>query len=105
LPDAPFPELPAGFAEAHSNKSAGSDQASRFQSKDQYVALFDAVRAATIAAVSKLSDADLDRPTKGAFAPFAPTLGEFFITLANHTLMHGGQFTVVRRLLGKPLVM
>jgi hypothetical protein len=37
-------------------------------------------------------------------AAFAPTLGHIFLLVANHTLMHAGQITVVRRLLGKPVL-
>jgi hypothetical protein len=51
-----------------------------------------------------MSDADLDKPTAGDMAKYAPTLGGLFLLQANHTLMHAGQFTVVRRKLGKPVV-
>jgi hypothetical protein len=37
-------------------------------------------------------------------AQFAPTLGALFILISNHVLMHTGQFTVVRRKLGKPVL-
>src|SRR4051812_6918268 len=100
LPDTPYPELPAGFAEAHAKETAASDAPRGFKTKAEYTQLFDRVRGATLAAVKKLSDADLDRPTQGQMAPFAPTLGAFLILVANHTLMHAGQFTVVRRKLG-----
>ena len=51
-----------------------------------------------------LSDTDLDKPTAGSMAGFAPTWGHLFVLVANHTLMHAGQFTVVRRKLGKPVL-
>src|SRR5262249_30890864 len=92
LPDAPYPELPAGFAEAHNKEAAASDAPKGFKTKAEYTQLFDRVRGATLAALAKLSDADLDRPTQGQMAPFAPTLAAFFILVANHTLMHAGQF-------------
>ena len=38
-------------------------------------------------------------------APFAPTLGAFLMLISNHTLMHAGQFTVIRRKLGKAVLM
>jgi hypothetical protein len=37
-------------------------------------------------------------------AKFAPRLGDLFQLVANHTLMHAGQFSVVRRKLGKPVL-
>jgi uncharacterized damage-inducible protein DinB len=65
---------------------------------------FNKMREASIAAVEKITDADLDRPTTNMMAKFAPTLGALLILVANHTLMHGGQFTVIRRALNKPVV-
>lgn len=104
LPDAVYPELPAGFAELHGNKGTKQDGPAGFLTKDGYLSLFNAVRAATIAAVGKLTDADLDRPTTGSFKGFAPTLGKLFLMVSDHTTMHGGQFSVIRRKLGKPVL-
>lgn len=104
LPDTPYPELPAGFAEHYSKETASQDSPKGFLNKVQYLELFGKVREATKAAVGKLSDADLDRPTTGKMAQFAPRLGDLLQLVANHTLMHAGQFTVVRRKLGKPVL-
>lgn len=102
LPSAVYPELPAGYGEQHHAKNAGSDKG--FGTKADYLTTFNKVREATIANLAKLSDADLDKATTGNMKDFAPTLGAFFILLANHTMMHAGQFTAVRRKLGKPVV-
>jgi uncharacterized damage-inducible protein DinB len=104
LPDAAYPELPAGFAEQHGKETASQEPPKGFLTKQQYVDLFNRVREATKATVAKLSDADLDRPTSGQMAQFAPKLGDFLVLVANHTLMHAGQFSVVRRKLGKPIL-
>jgi hypothetical protein len=104
LPDAAYPELPAGFMEAYGAEGAKKDGPDGFLTKAGYLAMFDAERKATIAALAKFSDADLDKPTTGSMAQFAPTLGLLFIAASNHTLMHAGQFTVVRRKLGKPVL-
>jgi hypothetical protein len=103
IPEAKFPELPAGFKEAHAMDQAGAD-AGTFLTKDEYVDLFNKTRAATIAAVAKLTDADLDKPTSGKMSAMAPTLGAWLLLVSNHTLMHGSQFSVVRRKLGKPVL-
>lgn len=103
IPDAKFPELPAGFKESHAMEQTGADTG-KFLTKAEYVDLFNKTRAATIAALAKLTDADLDRPTSGKMAPMAPTLGAWLILVSNHTLMHGSQFSVVRRKLGKPVL-
>jgi uncharacterized damage-inducible protein DinB len=104
LPETPYPELPAGFAQQHAMEMAKQEPTKGFLSKQQYVDLFNRVREATKAAVAKLSDADLDRPTSGNMAQFAPTLGAFLMLVANHTMMHAGQFSVVRRKLDKPIL-
>jgi hypothetical protein len=104
LPGAEYPELPAGFAEQHAKHMAGMDPPKNFGTKTQYLDLFNKVRQATLANLDRLSDADLDKPTTGDIAKMAPTLGAILLLTANHVLMHAGQFTVVRRKLGKPIV-
>jgi hypothetical protein len=104
LPEAAYPDLPASFADTYGSKGAAKDGPDGFLTKAEYLALFDKVRSATLAAVAKLSDADLDRPTTGSMAPYAPKLGDLLLLVSNHTLMHGGQFTVVRRKLRKPVL-
>ena len=98
-------ELPAGFAEQHSKEMCGEDDAAKFCSKQEYLNLFDKVHAATLAALSKCSDADLDKPGPEDFAPMFPTVGHVFVLIATHGMMHAGQFVPVRRKLGKPIVM
>lgn len=104
LPDTPYPALPTGFAEKHTKETSALEPATGFLSKAEYQELFRSTREATVELLDKLSDADLDRPTTGNMAAFAPTLGAFFVLVANHSLMHGGQFSVVRRKLGKPVL-
>ncbi len=104
LPEAAYPDLPAGFAEQYKNTSPARETEVGFSSKAQYIDLFTKTRQATMAALGNLSDEDLDRPTKGRMAPFAPTLGAVFLLVSNHSLMHAGQFSVVRRKLGKPVL-
>ncbi len=104
IPGAQYPELPAGFSEKHSKETSRSDTPSAFLKKEEYVNLFNRAREATIAAVDRMTDADLDRPTSGDMAKFAPTLGALLLLEANHTMMHVGQFTPIRRKLGKPVL-
>lgn len=97
--------LPDGFEEAHSKETAGSDDASGFQSKDEYVALFDKVRAGTMAALEAYDPAKLDSPSPEHMRSFCPTMGDVFSLIATHPMMHAGQFVIVRRQLGKPILM
>jgi hypothetical protein len=104
LPNATFPELPAEFLAQHGKQTQFTDPPVGFSSKVAYVDLFTKVRQATLASLDSLSDSDLDRATTGPMAPFAPSLGAFLMLVSNHSLMHAGQFSVVRRKLGKPVL-
>jgi uncharacterized damage-inducible protein DinB len=104
LPSAKYPELPAGFADQHGKATATTEPPKGFGTKAEYLSLFNQMREVTLGALSKLTDADLDKPTTGDMAKFAPTLGAIILLQSNHTLMHAGQFTVVRRKLGKPVL-
>jgi hypothetical protein len=98
------PALPEGFAAQHAKETAGVDDPKKFLSKQQYLDLFAKQRAATLAALAKLSDADLDRPGPERMRDFCPTVGSLFCLVANHPMMHAGQLAVVRRVQGKPVV-
>jgi hypothetical protein len=104
LPGAGYPDLPAGFAERHTKATASSDPPTGFADKAAYLGVFTQTRETTVAALGTLTDADLDRPSSGPIAALAPTLGGVFLLASNHSLMHAGQFSVVRRKLGKPIL-
>lgn len=97
-----YPTLPAGFAETHGPKNNTADDG--FLTKDEYIALFDKVRNVTLAAARGLPDGEFDRPTEGPMASYAPNLGTLFLLISQHDLMHAGQFTPIRRKLGKPVL-
>ena len=105
LPGTRYPELPAGFLDLHGPNGVGDDGPAGFLSKSEYLGLFSAVRGATIAAVGELDETDLDRPTSDQFREWTPTLGHLLLMTAQHTTMHAGQFSVIRRKLGKPVLM
>jgi hypothetical protein len=98
------PAAPAGFDDQYSKQTAAQEPPKGFLTKAQYLELFNKTRESTLASLNKYSDADLDKPTPGDMAKFAPTMGALFLLTANHTMMHAGQFTVVRRKLGKPVL-
>lgn len=97
-------ELPAGFAEAHSKEACGVDDPSKFLSKQQYLDLFDQVRAASWKSLDALDEAALDQPSPEWIRSMFPTMGQYWTLIATHALMHAGQFAVVRRAIGKPIV-
>jgi hypothetical protein len=98
---ASMPELPAGFADRYSKETASSDDASRFASKSELIALFDKTRAATIAFAKSVTPAQLDNKTG---LDFAGTVGEMLLLQYSHVSMHWGQIQVLRRKLGKPIL-
>lgn len=97
-------ELPAGFAEAHAKENAGSDDASQFCTKAEYLDLMDKVRSATKAALDEIPEQDLDGPSPEHLRSFCPTVGNVFVLIGTHHMMHAGQFVPVRRRLGKPVL-
>lgn len=104
IPGSTPAELPAGFADRHKSDAAKADPATAgFHTKAEYLAVFDKVRAHTLALVDAVHEADLDMPTTGRITAIAPTVGHVLVLLGAHLAMHAGQFSVVRRLLGKPV--
>jgi hypothetical protein len=99
-----MPPLPAGFEARYSNEKASSDNPDDFLPKADVLAIWKQQRAGALKALESLSDADLDKPAPDAFAGFLRNWGEVFVMLNIHTLMHAGQWAVVRRKLDrKPL--
>jgi hypothetical protein len=97
-------ELPDGFAEQHAKQSCQIDDPGKFHTKQEYLDLYDRVRASTLAALDALPEADLDGPSPEQFREMFPTVGQMFTLIGTHPMMHAGQFVVVRRLLDKPVL-
>src|SRR5580658_9178202 len=58
-----MPELPAGFADKYAKETATIDDPAKFCTKAELLAVYKQQRAATLAALEKASEADLDRTT------------------------------------------
>ena len=97
-----MPPLPPDFGTKYAKDKATIDDPAQFHSKQDLITAHKQQRAATIAALDKLSDADLDKPAPEAHRGYAPTVGSLFSLQGSHWLMHCGQWAVVRRQLGKP---
>ena len=104
LPGVKYPDLPPSITSLASDKTGKAAPTGGYLTKTEYLDWSTKVRSATVAAVENLPDSDLDKPSSGPMAQFAPNLGAMLILIANHTLMHAGQFTVVRRALNKPVM-
>ncbi len=104
IPNAKSADLPDDFAAKYTKETSVVDSPAAFHTKAELLAAYDKVRAATLATLDALADAELDTSISGPMAKMVPTFGALFNLLANHTMMHTGQFSVVRRKLGKPVV-
>ena len=98
-----MPALPAGFSEKHTKETATSDEASAFSTKDEYVQLLDQQRTALQTLLGALPEARLDEAAPEEMRGYAPTIADVLELAAAHEMMHSGQFTVLRRKLGKPV--
>ena len=97
-----MPEIPEGFSEKYTADTTGFDETSSFHGKQELLALFGRIHAATLAALTLLSDDDLDRPAAENIRSYAPTVGAAFSLQGTHWLMHAGQWAVIRRQIGRP---
>jgi hypothetical protein len=100
----PAPALPDGFAAAHQKETCVSDDPKKFAKMSEYLALMDKTTAASLAAVDATPEADLDKPGPERMRQYAPTVGVVLAMLGTHWLMHAGQFVVIRRKLGRPIM-
>lgn len=97
-------ELPDGFAETHSKDNVSNDNASDFSTKAEYLDLLAKAQQASADALGELPDEALDNDSPEFLRDFCPTVGEVFLLIATHPLMHVGQWVPIRRKLGKPVV-
>ncbi|HEY1921949.1 MAG TPA: DinB family protein [Tepidisphaeraceae bacterium] len=92
--------------DARFGKSKASiDDPAFFPKKAELLGRFDQAMDIAAAWIAKLSDAQLAQPTPERMHAFAPTVANLAILLASHPFLHLGQFTVMRRALGKPILM
>jgi DinB superfamily len=97
------PPLPEGFKEAHDLKNKDLTNAG-FLSKDKYVELLKAQRAATLATLEAVPESDLDDNRNGTLPSYLPTVGTALLMAGLHSMTHSGQFVAMRRALKKPIV-
>lgn len=96
-----MPALPVGMAEMYSKETQGCDDSSRFMTKDALMAAMKEQRAGTLKILEQVSESELDSATG---IDYAPTIGSLLSMQGSHWMMHAGQWVVVRRNLGKPVL-
>ena len=97
-----MPALPAGFQEKYAKGTATIDDPAQLCTKDELLQVYRVQRAATLAAMVKLTDADLDRESPEMIRSYCPNFAAAFTMQGSHWLMHAGQWAVIRRQLGRP---
>lgn len=95
--------LPGGFEQAHA-KDARPGAPSELFPKALYAELMASQRERTLSLLDSLSDVELSAPAPEFMRAYAPHVGSVFGSIAGHELMHSGQIAVLRRSLGKPVV-
>lgn len=102
---AKLPELPAGFEARYAKETSTSNDPAKFNTKAELLEVFAKVRAASIAFTQNASDAQLSAQTANEqMRDFAPTTAALINIFPSHVMMHVGQFQVIRRKLGKPIL-
>lgn len=97
-----MPALPADFVQRHGPEGVKLNEG--FDTRDQLLDRFDEVNASAISWVSGLSEPEKSNPTPEHLRGLAATTGHMVHALPLHTMMHVGQFQVIRRALGKPVL-
>jgi hypothetical protein len=95
-----LPPLPEGF-EKRFSRDEGCPQASEFGDVSVLLPLFNQHRQRLIDAVRRASPEQLNKPLEKPHPMFA-NVGEMVLFMSSHSAMHAGQFTIIRRSLGRP---
>lgn len=104
IPGVNVPSFPPDWKDKFGKPGSTIDDPKAFPSKDQLLQALKSQIDAMAAAVRKLKPADLDAPAPEGIRGFAPTVGVLIGVTAPHWMMHVGQFQVIRRKLGKPVM-
>lgn len=99
-----LPALPEGFADKYTKETAGSDNASDFVPKTELMEIAATQHEAVVKLIGGMSDEDFDQPGPESMRAYAPTMGALANMLGSHWMMHAGQWVVLRRQLGRDIV-
>lgn len=98
-----FPDLESAFGMG----STPTTDASQYPSMDELMGKFEEVRAASLAHLDTLSEADLDKPSHAPeeFGAFFGTVGACYAAMTTHVSFHAGQVADARRAAGRSPLM
>lgn len=95
--------LPADFERPY-GKEVPLNACEGYLTVREYSELLKEQRTRTLALLSELEESDFDRPAPEFMRGYAKSTASVFLSIASHELMHAGQIAVIRRRLGKPIV-
>ncbi len=98
-----FPDLESTFGMG----STPTTDESQYPSMDELMGKFEEVRAASLAHLDTLSEADLDKPSHAPeeFGAFFGTVGACYAAMTTHVSFHAGQVADARRAAGRSPLM
>lgn len=99
-----LPALPEGFADKYTKETAASDDASAFVPHSQLMEIAKSQSEAVLKMIDGISDADFDNPAPEHMQSYASNIGAVVNMLGSHWMMHAGQWVVVRRELGRAII-
>ncbi len=99
------PPLPEGFQERYSKHTTAVNDPAQLDKKAVYLDLFSKQKSAACQLIERMSESDLDKPAPESMRSYAPTYGAMLHLCGTHLMLHAGQIVVLRRKLGKPIVM
>jgi hypothetical protein len=103
IPGVKVPALPA-WAEKFGKGSNTNDDPKGLPTKAELLKVMAGTKEAVVEGVRKLKPEDLNQPSPENIRSFAPTIGHVVGLIGSHWMMHMGQFQVIRRKLGKPVL-
>ena len=98
------PALPDGFEVRHAKEGDFTNSSTGFLTKAEYLELGSRLRKVTRDLLEQHSSEQLSLPGPEAMRSYAPTVGAVFLMIGSHEVLHAGQIAVIRRKLGKAVV-
>ena len=99
-----IPALPDGFSEKYSKETGDSDNAGDFVPFSELLTIAKTQGDAVVAMIDGLADDQFDAPGPEEMQAYAPTMGALCNMMGSHWMMHAGQWVVLRRQLGREIV-
>lgn len=99
-----LPELPAGFAEKYTRETNGSDNPDDFVPLSQLKEIAKTQTDAVLEMIDGMAEDDFAKPAPEAMQSYAATNAAIINMIGSHWMMHAGQWVVLRRQLGRDIV-